>query len=129
MQSAACHAMHTVEQRLARWLLLAHDRLETDAFPLTHDTAALMLGTTRPTVTVIMGRLQKTGGITCHRGGVAIVDRQTLAATACECYGATTRLLRVLTAPPHATGRRSTTSDGDHAPAVSGIRDCVRARP
>ena len=59
MQSTACNAVHTVEQRLARWLLMAHDRMGTDAFPLTQEFVAMMLGVARPTVTVVAGALQK----------------------------------------------------------------------
>jgi CRP-like cAMP-binding protein len=70
MQSTACSAVHTIEQRLARWLLMAHDRMESEEFPLTQEFAAMMLGATRPTVTVVAGTLQKAGLITYHRGQV-----------------------------------------------------------
>ena len=59
MQSTACNAVHSVEQRLSRWLLLAHDRVGKDEFPLTQEFAAMMLGTSRPTVTVVAGTLQR----------------------------------------------------------------------
>jgi CRP-like cAMP-binding protein len=94
MQSTACNAVHKVEQRLARWLLMAHDRMGSDEFPLTQEFAAMMLGATRPTVTVVAGLLQKAGLITYHRGRVAIVDRDRLEAASCECYAVTTRLLQ-----------------------------------
>ena len=68
MQSTACNAVHSVEQRLSRWLLLAHDRVGKDDFPLTQEFAAMMLGTSRPTVTVVAGTLQKAGLIKYHRG-------------------------------------------------------------
>jgi CRP-like cAMP-binding protein len=68
MQATACNAVHSLEQRLARWLLLAHDRVGRDEFPLTQEFVAMMLGATRPTVTVIAGTLQKAGLITYHRG-------------------------------------------------------------
>ena len=55
MQSTACNAVHSVEQRLSRWLLLAHDRVGKDEFPLTQEFAAMMLGAARPTVTVVAG--------------------------------------------------------------------------
>ena len=58
MQSTACNAVHTVEQRLARWLLMAHDRMESDDFPLTQEFAAMMLGATRPTVSIVAATLQ-----------------------------------------------------------------------
>jgi CRP-like cAMP-binding protein len=67
MQSTACNAVHSVEQRLSRWLLMAHDRVGKDEFPLTQEFAAMMLGTSRPTVTVVAGTLQKAGLIKYHR--------------------------------------------------------------
>jgi CRP-like cAMP-binding protein len=103
MQSTACNAVHKVEHRLARWLLMAHDRMGTDEFPLTQEFVAMMLGATRPTVTVVAGVLQKAGLITYHRGRVAILDRERLEAASCECYGAVTNLLRAVTAPPGQT--------------------------
>jgi len=96
MQSTACNAVHKVEQRLARWLLMAHDRMGTDDFPLTQEFAAMMLGATRPTVTVVAGILQKAGLITYHRGRVIIVDRVRLESAACECYAATPRPLHAV---------------------------------
>jgi CRP-like cAMP-binding protein len=97
MQSTACNAVHTVEQRLARWLLMARDRMGSDDFPLTQEFVAMMLGATRPTVTVVAGTLQKAGLITYHRGHVTIVDRGKLEAASCECYRAATDLLRAVT--------------------------------
>jgi CRP-like cAMP-binding protein len=93
MQSTACNAVHTVEQRLARWLLMAHDRMGTDAFLLTQEFVAMMLGVARPTVTVVAGTLQKARLITYHRGTVTIVDRKKLEAGSCECYRTCTDLL------------------------------------
>ena len=93
MQSTACNAVHTVEQRLARWLLMAHDRMETDAFPLTQEFVAMMLGVARPTVTVVAGTLQKARLVTYQRGTVTIVDRRKLETASCECYGTCTDLL------------------------------------
>jgi len=75
MQSTACNAVHPVAQRLARWLLLAHDRIGKNDFPLTQEFVAMMLGVSRPTVTVVAGTLQKAGLITYHRGHLAITDR------------------------------------------------------
>jgi CRP-like cAMP-binding protein len=99
MQSTACNAVHKVEQRLARWLLMAHDRMGEDQFPLTQEFAAMMLGATRPTVTVVAGILQKAGLITYHRGRVVIVDRRRLELASCECYSATSRMLKAVTSP------------------------------
>jgi CRP-like cAMP-binding protein len=97
MQSTACNAVHSVEQRLARWLLMAADRVGTASFPLTQEFVAMMLGATRPTVTVVAGTLQRAGLITYHRGHVTIVDREKLEAASCECYRAATDLLRAVT--------------------------------
>ena len=97
MQSTACNAVHSVEQRLSRWLLLAHDRVGKDEFPLTQEFAAMMLGTSRPTVTVVAGTLQKAGLIRYHRGRVTVVDRENLEAASCECYRTATDLLTAVT--------------------------------
>ena len=86
MQSTACNAVHNVEQRLARWLLTAHDHMRNDTFPLTQEFVAMMLGVARPTVAVVAAKLQKAGLITYHRGQLTIVDREQLEAAACECY-------------------------------------------
>ena len=99
MQSTACNAVHTVEQRLARWLLMARDRMGSDEFPLTQEFAAMMLGATRPTVTVVAGTLQRTGLIRYHRGRVTILDGRRLEAASCECYRAATDLLDAVTTP------------------------------
>jgi len=98
MQSTACNAVHSVEQRLARWLLMARDRMDRDDFPLTQEFAAMMLGASRPTVTIVAGTLQKAGLITYHRGHVTILDRERLEAASCECYRAATDLLNAVTA-------------------------------
>jgi CRP-like cAMP-binding protein len=98
MQSTACNAMHSIEQRLARWLLMARDRIGKDEFPLTQEFVAMMLGASRPTVTVVAGTLQRAGLITYYRGIVRILDREKLEEAACECYRATTELLKAVTA-------------------------------
>src|SRR5437879_11423215 len=93
MQSTACNAVHSVEQRLARWLLHAHDRVGRDAFPLTQEFVAMMLGATRPTVTLVAGTLQRAGLITYRRGHLTILDRERLESASCECYRMTTKRL------------------------------------
>jgi len=85
-QSAACNRLHRVEERLARWLLMARDRADSDLLPLTHEFLAEMLGTRRSTVTVAAGALQRAGLIEYSRGRVRILDRAGLAKNACECY-------------------------------------------
>jgi CRP-like cAMP-binding protein len=96
-QSTACNAVHSVEQRLARWLLMARDRMGSDEFPLTQEFVAMMLGASRPTVTVVAGTLQKAGLIKYRHGRVTIVDRNSLEAASCECYKAATALLESVT--------------------------------
>ena len=98
MQSTACNAVHSVEQRLARWLLLAHDRVGRDEFPLTQEFVAMMLGASRPTVTVVAGTLQRAGLIEYHRGHVTVQDREKLESASCECYRTTAALMKRVTA-------------------------------
>jgi CRP-like cAMP-binding protein len=97
MQSTACNAVHSVEQRLARWLLMARDRMGSDEFPLTQEFVAMMLGASRPTVTIVASTLQKAGLITYHRGQIKIVDGDKLEEASCECYRTTTDLLTAVT--------------------------------
>jgi CRP-like cAMP-binding protein len=85
-QSAACNRFHTAESRLCRWLLTASDRLQTDTLFLTQDTIAGMIGSGRPTVTLVVGTLQTAGLIHAKRGEITLLDREGLEAAACECY-------------------------------------------
>jgi len=96
-QSTACNAIHSVEQRLARWLLMARDRMESDEFPLTQEFVAMMLGASRPTVSIVAGTLQKAGLIKYRHGRVTIVDRGHLERASCECYRTPTALLNRVT--------------------------------
>jgi CRP-like cAMP-binding protein len=96
-QCTACNAIHSVEQRLARWLLMAQDRMDSDDFPLTQEFVAMMLGASRPTVTVVAGTLQKAGLITYRHGRITVVDREGLESASCECYRAATDLLKCVT--------------------------------
>jgi len=85
-QTAACNRLHSIEQRCARWLLMALDRIQSDRMPLTHEFLASMLGVRRAGVTNIAGELQRSGLIRYHHGQLSIVDRDGLEANACECY-------------------------------------------
>jgi CRP-like cAMP-binding protein len=87
-QQVACNGIHSIEERCARWLLLTHDRVGSDEFPITHEFLAQMLGVRRPSVSLVAGTLQQAGLIRYHRGRVQITDREGLEAAACECYGA-----------------------------------------
>jgi CRP-like cAMP-binding protein len=86
-QTAACNRLHNVEQRLARWLLMTQDRVDSGSLPMTHDFLATMLGTDRPTVSLAAGALQRKKIIEYTRGAVKIVNRKKLEDSACECYG------------------------------------------
>jgi len=87
-QTAACNRLHNIEQRLARWLLMTQDRVDSPTFSITQDFLATMLGTDRPTVSLAAGSLQKKGIIKWTRGEVQILSRAKLEKCACECYGA-----------------------------------------
>jgi len=86
MQSAACLALHSVEARCCRWLLMAHDRAGRKAFQLSQEFLAMMLGSSRQTVSVVAGALQKEGIISYAYGRVNVLDRVRLEQGACECY-------------------------------------------
>jgi CRP-like cAMP-binding protein len=88
-QTAACNRLHDVRQRLARWLLMTQDRVNSGSLPITHDYLATMLGTDRPSVSLAAGILQKKKLIEYTRGAVKIVNRKKLEDSACECYGIT----------------------------------------
>ena len=86
-QTAACNRLHDVKQRLARWLLMTQDRVDSGSLPITHDFLATMLGTDRPSVSLAAGVLQRKGIIEYTRGAVKIMNRKKLEDAACECYG------------------------------------------
>ena len=85
-QTAVCNRLHSVEQQLCRWLLLSHDRIQSDELVMTQELIADMLGVRREGVTVAAGRLQDFGAISYVRGHIKILDRQKLESTVCECY-------------------------------------------
>jgi CRP-like cAMP-binding protein len=85
-QTAACNRLHDVEQRLARWLLMAQDRVDGAPISITHDFLSTMLGTDRPSVSLAAGILQKKKCIEYKRGAVRILNRKKLEGSACECY-------------------------------------------
>ncbi len=86
-QSVLCNRLHPVEMRMARWMLTAADRTQSDSLQITQEFLAQMLGSQRSTVTVAAGQLQREGLIDYSRGKVKIVDRPRMEARACECYG------------------------------------------
>jgi CRP-like cAMP-binding protein len=85
-QAAACNRLHPVEQRLARWLLMTHDRVADDSVPLTQEFLGMMLGVRRASVTTAAGMLQQAGLIRYHRGAIVVLDQPGLEAAACDCY-------------------------------------------
>lgn len=87
-QSAACNRVHTVDERCARWLLMTHDRVKSDKFPLTQEFLGQMLGVHRPTISVAAAMLQKAGYIHYVRGIITIEDRKGLEKASCGCYRA-----------------------------------------
>lgn len=91
-QLATCNRLHGAEERLARWLLMVEDRIQSDKIDLTQEFLAQMLGAQRTTVTMVAGALQRSGLIEYKRGSVRILHRTELEAAACDCYGVTKKL-------------------------------------
>lgn len=86
MQTVACNSLHTVEERMCRWLLMMHDRAEGEQLTYTHEFLARIMGANRTSVTRAAQALKDKGIITYHRGLMQIEDREGLETTACECY-------------------------------------------
>ena len=86
VQNAACNRLHSVRQRLARWLLLTRDRIDTDAIATTHDFLSRMVGTDRPSVSLALAEFQREGVISGSRGVICLLNRRGLEGLACECY-------------------------------------------
>ncbi len=85
-QTAACNSRHTLPERLARWLLMAHDRMDGNELAITHELLAVMLAVRRPGITIAIGMLQTAGLLRHSRGRIEICDRLGLEAAACACY-------------------------------------------
>lgn len=98
-QSAVCFATHVVEQRCAKWLLMAHDRVRTDVFPLTQELLAQMLGVRRSTVSEVAERMQHDGLIRYRQGRMTILDRHGLEELTCPCYGVMNKQIDLLLRP------------------------------
>jgi CRP-like cAMP-binding protein len=90
-QSAACNQFHSLQQRCCRWLLMTHDRMQSDEFLLTQEFLAMMLGVQRTGVTIAASALQRAGLIRYTRGNVTILHRRGLMYRSCECYGVSKR--------------------------------------
>lgn len=118
-QSAACNHFHSLEQRCCRWILMTHDRMQSDDFLLTQEFLAMMLGVQRTGVSVAAGALQRAGLIRYSRGVVTILDRRRLRQRACECYGLSKREFdRLLGKPPTHAGK----ARGDRPPKGRAVR-------
>lgn len=85
-QTALCNRLHKVEQRMVRWILLSHDRSDSDVLPFTQELLAIMLGVHRPTVSTIAAELKNGGYINYRRGKITVLDRKRLEDFSCECY-------------------------------------------
>jgi CRP-like cAMP-binding protein len=85
-QTALCNRLHTAEQRLAKWLLVCHDRASGDIMAITQEFASIMLGSNRTSVTIAAGNLQAKGFIEYSRGRIKMLDRKGLEGFSCECY-------------------------------------------
>jgi len=99
-QTAACNRLHAIDQRCARWLLMAFDRIQSDIMPMTQEFLSAMLGVRRAGVTEAAGELQRAGLIRYQHGRITLIDREGLEASACECYQIDhERLLQLLRHP------------------------------
>lgn len=90
-QTAACNKLHSIDERLARWLLMGSDSIRSEELPLTHEFLSTMLGVRRAGVTEASARLREKGLIHYHHGVITILDRKGLQEAACECYDAVKR--------------------------------------
>jgi CRP-like cAMP-binding protein len=102
-QTAACNRLHDIDRRLARWLLMAHDRVDSGTLRITHGFLATMLGTDRSSVSLAAGRFQKMNIIKYTRGAVNILNRDALERQACECYAVIQRYALMSHPPPDRT--------------------------
>jgi CRP-like cAMP-binding protein len=100
-QSAACNCFHTVEQRCCRWLLMTHDRVQSDRFILTQEFLGMMLGVRRTSITLTAKQLKRQKLMDYSRGRVHILDRPGLEQRSCECYAVSKREFDRLLGPPH----------------------------
>jgi len=86
VQIGACHALHSLQQRVALWLLMARDRCDSDSLLITHEALSELLGCRRASVTEALSQLESAGLVRGGRGEISITDRVRLAEQACECY-------------------------------------------
>jgi len=100
MQTVACNSLHSVEERMCRWLLMMHDRAEGETLTYTHEFLAHMLGANRTSITHAANSLQNAGLISYHRGTMQVKDRAGLEQACCECYGVVKARFDAFLRPP-----------------------------
>jgi CRP-like cAMP-binding protein len=100
-QTAACNSLHGIDERLARWILMTHDRTRRDEMPLTQEFLAYMLGVRRASVSIAAGGLQQMGLIKYNRGQLTVLNRAGLEESTCACY----RIVRRITDQLYKDGR------------------------
>lgn len=100
MQTVACNSLHTVEERMCRWLLMMHDRAEGEVLTYTHEFLARIMGANRTSVTIAAQSLQKQGLISYRRGTMQVQDRAGLEAASCECYAVVKARFDAFLRPP-----------------------------
>jgi CRP-like cAMP-binding protein len=100
MQTVACNALHSVEERMCRWLLMTHDRAEGESLTYTHEFLAHILGANRTSITFAAQSLQNAGLITYRRGVMQIKDRAGMEKASCECYAVVKARFDAFLRPP-----------------------------
>ena len=126
---AACNALHSVEARLARWLLHVHDRLDGDTLPLTQETLAEFLGVRRTTVTHAVCKLRDSGAVRSNRRSFIEIDRPRLEAAACECYQLMRRRIDRIVLPEEMTPPGPVRHSRDRAALFAEAEEVHRRTP
>jgi CRP-like cAMP-binding protein len=99
-QTVACNAMHSVEERMCRWLLMMHDRAEGESLTYTHEFLSHILGVNRKSITLAARSMQTAGLISYHRGMMQVLDRPGLEKASCECYAIVKERFDAFLSPP-----------------------------
>jgi hypothetical protein len=100
MQTTACNALHTVEERMCRWLLMMHDRAEGERLTYTHEFLSRILGANRTSITLAAQHLQNSGIISYRRGLMQVLDRAGMEKVSCECYAVVKERFDAFLNPP-----------------------------
>ena len=107
-QTVACNALHSTEERMARWLLMMHDRAMGEPLPYTHEFLSHMLGANRKSVTLGAQSLQNAGLISYRRGNITVLNRAGLEKASCECYAVVRERFDAFLTPPSTAVRDDT---------------------